>query len=190
MRVAELPVAGLHNAANAMAALALCGAIGIKIHPLLQALRNFRGLRHRVEKVAEIAGVTYFDDSKGTNVGATLAAINGLGGAGSKVVIILGGEGKGQDFSPLKAALGMYGRAVVLIGRDAETIAAAIEGAGVVMQRCSDMEKAVRWCAAQAQAGDVVLLSPACASLDMYRNYAQRGDVFAAAVAALKGESV
>lgn len=191
LRVSELPVAGLHNAANAMAAMALCGAIGIQIFPLLLALKNFKGLPHRVEKVAEIGGVSYYDDSKGTNVGATLAAINGLGGVstgGSKVVIILGGDGKGQDFSPLKAALAAHGRAVALIGRDAENIAAAIDGGALPLQRCADMDEAVRWCATQAQAGDVVLLSPACASLDMYRNYAHRADVFVAAVRALEGK--
>ena len=186
-------MAGLHNAANAMAAMALCGAIGIQIFPLLLALKNFKGLPHRVEKVAEIGGVTYFDDSKGTNVGATLAAINGLGAvatSGGKVVIILGGDGKGQDFKPLKAALAAHGRAVALIGRDAENIAAAIAGCALPLQRCADMYAAVRWCAAQAQAGDTVLLSPACASLDMYRNYAQRAEVFVAAVRALEGKGV
>lgn len=193
LRTDELPVDGLHNAANAMAAMALCGAIGIQVYPLLLALKNFKGLSHRVEKIAEIDGVTFYDDSKGTNVGATLAAINGLGGAGRtgrKIVIILGGDGKGQDFSPLKAALAAHGRAVALIGRDAESIAAAIAGGALPLQRCADMVEAVRWCAAQAQPGDAVLLSPACASLDMYRNYAHRAEVFVDAVRALEGKGV
>ncbi len=182
LRLDELPVAGLHNAANAMAAMALCGAIGIQIYPLLLALKNFRGLPHRVEKVASIGGVDYYDDSKGTNVGATLAALQGLG---RKVAIILGGDGKGQDFSPLAAALARHARSVALIGRDAPAIAAAIADCGVPQRHCADMDDAVRWSAAQAQAGDAVLLSPACASLDMYRNYAHRAEVFVAAVNAL-----
>jgi UDP-N-acetylmuramoylalanine--D-glutamate ligase len=190
LRISELPVAGLHNVANAMAAMALCGAIGVQVYPLLLALKNFKGLPHRVEKVAEIDSVNFYDDSKGTNVGATLAAINGLGGVGGKVVVILGGEGKGQDFLPLKGALAAHGRAVALIGRDAETIAVAIDGCAVPLQRCGDMEEAVRWCAAQARPGDAVLLSPACASFDMYRNYAQRGETFVAAVRALEGKGV
>lgn len=179
LRVSELPVAGLHNALNAMAAMALCGVIGLQIYPLLLALKNFRGLPHRVEKVAEIDGVDYYDDSKGTNVGATLAALQGLG---RPVAIILGGDGKGQDFSPLKAALSAHARAVALIGRDAVQIAAAIENCGVPIRHCADMSEAVRWCATQAQRGDAVLLSPACASLDMYRNYAHRAEVFVAAL--------
>lgn len=193
LRLSELPVAGLHNAANAMAAMALCGAIGVQIYPLLLALKNFKGLPHRVEKIAEINGVSYFDDSKGTNVGATLAAINGLGQAGGaaatgRLVVILGGEGKGQDFKPLKSALAAHGRAFALIGRDAEAIADAVAGCKLPMQRCADMDEAVRWCAGQAQSGDSVLLSPACASFDMYQNYAQRAAVFVAAVRALEGK--
>ncbi|MGE5385927.1 MAG: UDP-N-acetylmuramoyl-L-alanine--D-glutamate ligase [Betaproteobacteria bacterium] len=174
-----LPLAGLHNAANVMAALALCEAVGVEPARLLPALKTFHGLPHRVEKVAEIGGVVYIDDSKGTNVGATLAAIAGLG---RPVAIVLGGDGKGQDFSPLAPALKAYGRAVALIGRDADRIAEAIGGCDLPMQRCADMPAAVRWLAGQAKAGDCVLLSPACASLDMYRNYAHRADAFIAAV--------
>lgn len=175
----ELPLAGLHNAANAMAALALCEAVGVAPARVLDALRGFKGLPHRVELVAEIAGVRYVDDSKGTNVGATLAAIAGLG---RPVAIVLGGDGKGQDFVPLKAALQQHGRAVALIGRDAPAIEAAIEGCGLPVRRVADMGEAVRWLAGQARAGDCVLLSPACASLDMYRNYAHRAQAFIDAV--------
>jgi len=181
--VDALKLAGLHNAANAMAALALCDAIGVVPARLVEPLKSFAGLPHRVETVVEIAGVIYVDDSKGTNVGATLAAIEGLG---RKVAIVLGGDGKGQDFSPLKAALARHGRAVALIGRDAAAIEAAITGCAVPMQRCADMAAAVRWLAAQVKPGDCVLLSPACASLDMYRNYAHRAEAFIAAVKGLQ----
>ncbi len=180
--VDALKLAGLHNVANAMAALALCDAIGVAPERLVEPLKSFAGLPHRVETVAEINGVLYVDDSKGTNVGATLAAIEGMG---RKVAIVLGGEGKGQDFSPLKAALEKHGRAVALIGRDAAAIGMALEGSGVPTRIVGDMNDAVRWLAAQAQSGDCVLLSPACASLDMYRNYAQRAEAFIAAVKGL-----
>ena len=180
--LAELRLAGLHNAANAMAALALCDAVGVVPGRVIAALKSFHGLPHRVETVAEIAGVRYVDDSKGTNVGATLAAIEGMG---CKVAVVLGGDGKGQDFAPLKAALSAHGRAAALIGRDAPAIEAAIAGAGIPVRRASDMEAAVRWLAAEARAGDCVLLSPACASLDMYRNYAHRAEAFVAAVKGL-----
>ncbi len=177
--VDALKLAGLHNAANAMAALALCDAIGVAPERLVEPLKSFAGLPHRVEQVAEIAGIVYVDDSKGTNVGATLAAIEGMG---RKVAIVLGGDGKGQDFSPLKVALQQHGRAVALIGRDAVIIGTAIEGCGLPTFMAGDMAAAVRWLAAQAKAGDCVLLSPACASLDMYRNYAQRAEAFITAV--------
>ncbi|MGB4468254.1 MAG: UDP-N-acetylmuramoyl-L-alanine--D-glutamate ligase [Azovibrio sp.] len=180
----ELPIAGLHNAANAMAALALCAAIGVEAERVLPALKTFKGLAHRVTPVAEIGGVRYVDDSKGTNVGATLAALAGMG---RPVAIILGGEGKGQDFSPLEPALERHGRAVALIGRDAPAIESAIAACGLPMQRFADMEGAVTWLAAQARPGDCVLLSPACASLDMYRNYAHRAEAFVAAVRKLEG---
>ena len=180
--VDALKLTGLHNAANAMAALALCEVIGIPAAKLLEPLKSFAGLPHRVEVVAEINGVVYVDDSKGTNVGATLAAIEGMG---RKVAIILGGEGKGQDFSPLKPALEQHGRAVALIGHDAAAIGMALEGSGVPTRILGDMEGAVRWLAGHAQAGDCVLLSPACASLDMYRNYAHRAQAFIAAVKGL-----
>ena len=184
--VSQLPFSGLHNAANAMAALALCAAIdahdGLDPVSLLPGLRQFKGLPHRVERVAEIAGVTYYDDSKGTNVGATVAALEGLG---RKVVVILGGDGKGQDFAPLKQAVARHGRAAVLIGRDGPKIGAAIAGCGVPVHAAADMEDAVRVAAQAAQAGDAVLLSPACASFDMFRNYEHRAQVFVAAVQGL-----
>ena len=179
---AELHLAGRHNAANAMAALALAEAVGADPVRMLEPLRGFRGLPHRVEPVAERAGVLYVDDSKGTNVGATLAAIAGMG---RKVAIILGGDGKGQDFSPLKAALADHGRAVALIGRDGDAIGAAIAGCGLPVAAFADMDGAVRWLASQAGPGDCVLLSPACASLDMYRNYAHRAQAFIDAVGGL-----
>ncbi len=181
--VDELQLTGLHNAANAMAALALCECVGVAPVRVLPALKAFKGLPHRVETVAEIGGVLYVDDSKGTNVGATLAAIEGLG---RKVAIVLGGDGKGQDFSPLKPALERHGRAVALIGRDAAAIGMALEGSGVPTRIVGDMADAVRWLAARAEAGDCVLLSPACASLDMYRNYAHRAQAFIDAVRELQ----
>ena len=184
--VESLPIAGLHNAANVMAALALGEAVGIAPQRLLAGLASFSGLAHRVERVAEVAGVTYFDDSKGTNVGATLAALQGMG---RKVAIILGGEGKGQDFSPLRLPLARHARAVALIGRDAQIIATAIQGCGVPTRFCADMNDAVRWCANQVQRGDVVLMSPACASFDMFRNYAHRAEVFVDAVRQLEREA-
>jgi UDP-N-acetylmuramoylalanine--D-glutamate ligase len=180
--VDALKLSGMHNAANAMAALALCEAAGVAPARLVAPLKSFTGLPHRVEMVAEIAGVRYIDDSKGTNVGATLAAIEGMG---RKVAIVLGGEGKGQDFRPLLPALEKHGRAVALIGRDAAAIEAAIFACGLPLRHCTDMDEAVRWLAGEALAGDCVLLSPACASLDMYRNYAQRAEAFIAAVQGL-----
>jgi UDP-N-acetylmuramoylalanine--D-glutamate ligase len=179
MGVSQLRVAGLHNAANALAALALTRAIDLPYPPLLQALAEFEGLPHRVQKVAEIGGVAFYDDSKGTNVGATVAALNGMR---QKVVLIAGGDGKGQDFTPLKPAVAARARAVVLIGRDRERIAQAIEGSGAPTQRARDMEEAVRMALAAAREGDAVLLSPACASFDMFRNYEHRAQVFVQAV--------
>ncbi len=179
LKASELQVTGLHNLANALAALALCRAIELPLPALLDALRGFRGLPHRVERVAEINGVIYFDDSKGTNVGATVAALQGLG---RKAVLIAGGEGKGQDFAPLKPAVTQHARAVVLIGRDAPLIAEDLDDCGVPVLHAKDMQDAVQQAALQARAGDAVLLSPACASFDMFRNYAHRAEVFVQAV--------
>ena len=184
MNASELQVSGLHNVANALAALALCRAIGLPLAPLLDALRAFKGLPHRMERVAEINGVTYYDDSKGTNVGATVAALQGLD---RKSVLIAGGDGKGQDFAPLKPVVAQRARAVVLIGRDADRIVAALEDCGVPVVYAHDMADAVRQSAALAQQGDAVLMSPACASFDMFRNYAHRAEVFIGAVHGLAG---
>ncbi|HUW25852.1 MAG TPA: UDP-N-acetylmuramoyl-L-alanine--D-glutamate ligase [Gallionella sp.] len=185
IKAGELQITGLHNIANALAALALCRAINLPLPLLLTALRSFRGLPHRVERVAEIDGVIWYDDSKGTNVGATKAALQGLG---RKAVLIAGGEGKGQDFAPLNPAVAQHARAVVLIGRDAPLIEAALHGCGVPLERAADMEGAVQQAARLAQNGDAVLLSPACASFDMFRNYAHRAEVFVAAVRGLARE--
>lgn len=188
MPLARLPINGLHNAANALAALALCAALGLPMDRLLAGLQTFRGLPHRVEYVAEVNRVRYYDDSKGTNVGATLAALEGqLAGPDHKVVLIAGGDGKGQDFSPLRPAVASSARAVVLIGRDAGKLEAALEGCGVPLQTAVDLPSAVQLAAELAEPGDVVLLSPACASLDMFRNYAHRAEVFIAAVRELQG---
>jgi UDP-N-acetylmuramoylalanine--D-glutamate ligase len=178
----EMKLAGLHNAANALAALALCRGLGLPLAPLLQALREFKGLPHRVELVGEAQGVRWYDDSKGTNVGSTVAALAGLAQSGAKVVLIAGGEGKGQDFSPLKNAVASAARALVLIGRDAPLIEAAVGGAGVPLLRAASMEEAVALAGESARSGDAVLLSPACASFDMFRDYRHRGEVFRLAV--------
>jgi UDP-N-acetylmuramoylalanine--D-glutamate ligase len=193
-----LHIRGLHNASNALAALALCRAIGLPFAPLLHGLREYRGEPHRVEPVAAIDGVDYYDDSKGTNVGATVAALNGLGkafGAGSqqRIVLIAGGDGKGQDFEPLAEPVSRYVRAVLLIGRDAPKLRSAIEPAGVDLTDCASLPEAVQRAAQLAQAGDAVLLSPACASLDMFTNYAHRAQVFVDAVreiALAKGQDI
>jgi UDP-N-acetylmuramoylalanine--D-glutamate ligase len=180
-----LRIRGQHNAVNALAAVALCRAIGLPLAPLLHGLREYRGEPHRVELVANVGGVDYYDDSKGTNVGAAVAALNGLGleqSGASRLVLIAGGDGKGQDFSPLAEPVAKYVRAVLLIGKDAPAIRSAIEQSGVGMTDCATLEEAVQKAAELAQAGDAVLLSPACASLDMFRNYAHRAQVFVDAV--------
>jgi UDP-N-acetylmuramoylalanine--D-glutamate ligase len=182
MEASELAVTGRHNATNALAALALSRALALPLEPLLEALREFRGLPHRMEKVAVMEDVTFYDDSKGTNVGATVAALNGLS---QTVVLIAGGDGKGQDFSPLAGPVARHARAVVLIGRDAKNMAAALERGGVPLYFASNMEEAVQQGFALSKQGDAVLLSPACASLDMFRNYVHRSEVFVAAVRAL-----
>ena len=189
-----LRIRGRHNAANALAALALATAIGCPLSHLLHGLREYHGEPHRVEFIASVGGVEAFDDSKGTNVGATVAALIGLGAdkAPAKLVVILGGDGKGQDFSPLAAPTAVYVRAVALIGRDAEAIDAVLAAdagaAAVPRQRHASLEAAVAWCFEQARPGDAVLLSPACASLDMFRNYGHRAEVFVAAVQSLAAD--
>lgn len=184
MAVSELPLAGLHNAANALAAHALAHAIGAPDEALARALRSFRGLPHRMQRVAEHEGVLFLDDSKGTNVGATVAALAGMR---QPVVLIAGGDGKGQDFSPLAPAVKARARAVVLIGRDAEQLARAIAASGVPLERAAGMDEAVQAAFRASRAGDAVLLSPACASYDMFRNYVHRAEVFVAAVRRLAG---
>ena len=199
-----LRIRGRHNASNALAALALATAVGLPLAPMLHGLREYRGEPHRVEVVANVAGIDAIDDSKGTNVGATVAALLGLGAdlSGGKLVVILGGDGKGQDFKPLAEPVGRFARAVALIGRDAEAIGQALAGGdGLIdplgeplpLQRHDTLEQATRWSFEQARAGDAVLLSPACASLDMFRNYAHRAEVFIDTVreiAADRGEVV
>jgi UDP-N-acetylmuramoylalanine--D-glutamate ligase len=183
-----LRVRGRHNAANALAALALATALDCPLAPMLHGLREYAGEPHRVQPIGQVGEVEAFDDSKGTNVGATVAALEGLGAdrAPAKLVLILGGDGKGQDFTPLTAPLAQHARAVATIGRDAVAIEAVVQG--LPCQRHDSLPAAVAWCFQQAQAGDAVLLSPACASLDMFSNYAHRAQVFADAVKALAAE--
>ena len=188
-----LRIRGRHNAANALAALALATAAGLPLAPMLHGLREYRGEPHRVEYLLTVGGVDAYDDSKGTNVGATVAALTGLGPdkAPNKLVVILGGDGKGQDFSPLTAAVADHVRAVALIGRDARAIGAVLASLaadGLPVKSHDSLEAATRWCFEQARSGDAVLLSPACASLDMFRNYAHRAQVFADTVSAMASE--
>ncbi|MDB5955664.1 UDP-N-acetylmuramoyl-L-alanine--D-glutamate ligase [Ramlibacter sp.] len=183
-----LRIRGRHNAINALAALALAAAAGCQLGPMLYGLRDYRGEPHRVEPVGIVNGVEYFDDSKGTNVGATVAALQGLG-AERKLVVILGGDGKGQDFAPLAAPVARFARAAVLIGRDGPLVRAALQGTGVPLLDAGTMAEAVQVATQRAHAGDAVLMSPACASFDMFRNYAHRAEVFQAAVHALAAEA-
>ena len=177
-----LRIRGRHNALNALAALALASVASSSLAPMLHALRDYRGEPHRVELVGVVDGIEYFDDSKGTNVGATVAALDGLGQE-RKLIVILGGDGKGQDFAPLERPVAEHARAVVLIGRDALLLKAQLSGTGVPLLAADSMPAAVDLAARRAQAGDAVLLSPACASFDMYRNYGHRAEAFRAAVA-------
>lgn len=200
MPVDALKIRGQHNALNALAALALCRSIELPLAPLLHGLREYQGEAHRVEMIASIAGVEYYDDSKGTNVGATIAALNGLGAyqaseaSGNKqIVLIAGGEGKGQNFMPLAEPVAKYVRAVYLIGKDAQSLQATLAETGVPQTLCPTLEAAVEAAAGYAEAGNIVLLSPACASLDMFRNYAHRAQVFADTVREIglsKGEFI
>jgi len=183
-----LRIRGRHNALNALAALALCSSAGCALGPLLYGLRDYRGEPHRVTPVAVLDGVEYFDDSKGTNVGATVAALKGLGQE-RRLVVILGGLGKGQDFSPLVEPVARYARAVVLIGRDAAQIRAALADTGVTLVDAVSMAQAVQTARGLARPGDAVLMSPACASLDMFDNYEHRARAFVAAVHALAADA-
>ena len=182
MAAAEIPLQGSHNAANVLAALALCESIGLARPVLLEGVRSFRGLPHRVEKVAEKNGVLFIDDSKGTNVGATCAAIAGLD---APIVLMAGGQGKGQDFTPLRDALAGKVRGVVLIGADAAQVGRDLAGCGVEPEYFDNLPDATRRAYALAQPGDIVLLSPACASYDMFKGYAHRAQVFVETVQGL-----
>ena len=194
-----LRIRGRHNASNALAALSLTTAIGLPLAPILHGLREYRGEPHRVELVCTVGGVDAIDDSKGTNVGATVAALTGLGSdlSPGKLVVILGGDGKGQDFAPLREPVSRHARAVALIGRDAAAIAQALNAGGeltdpagtpIAIGTHATLEDATRWCFTQALPGDAVLLSPACASLDMFRNYAHRAEVFIDTVRAVQAD--
>lgn len=184
-----LHIRGRHNSMNALAALALIYAAGLPISDALRALAQYRGEPHRVEYVMTVNGVDYIDDSKGTNVGATVAALEGLGANGTKLVVILGGDGKGQDFSPIADSMGKHARAAVLIGRDAPLIEKALQGAEYPIIHAKDMPQAVQKASELAQPHDCVLLSPACASWDMFKDYAQRSAIFIASAKALAGDT-
>ncbi|MDD2049145.1 UDP-N-acetylmuramoyl-L-alanine--D-glutamate ligase [Pseudomonas putida] len=185
MPVRELKIRGSHNQSNALAALALGHAVGLPMDAMLSSLRTFAGLAHRCQWLRERDGVNWYDDSKATNVGAALAAIEGLGAdIDGKLVLVAGGDGKGADFSALRAPVAAHCRAVVLLGRDAERLAEAL-GDSVPLIRVKTLDEAVQQCAELAQPGDAVLLSPACASLDMFKNFEERGRLFAQAVGGL-----
>jgi UDP-N-acetylmuramoylalanine--D-glutamate ligase len=179
LAVSEMKMPGRHNWSNALASLALGEAAGLDMSAMLQVLRDFPGLPHRCQWVAKQHDVNFYEDSKGTNVGATLAALEGM--PGEKVVLIAGGQGKGQDFAPLRPAVAGRARAVVLIGEDAPLIEQSLAGAAPLVM-ATDMDDAVARARRLAQPGDAVLLSPACASFDMFRNYVHRGEMFVAAV--------
>jgi UDP-N-acetylmuramoylalanine--D-glutamate ligase len=177
-----LKIRGTHNALNALAAVALCRAINLPMAPLLHGLREYTGEPHRVQFIAKIKDVNYYDDSKGTNVHATVAAINGLTEPHAKILLIAGGLGKGQNFSALHEPVRKFVSAVFLIGQATEEIASALVGSGAELIRCTSLEHAVSNAALKADAGDIVLLSPACASWDMFQSYEHRAQVFADAV--------
>lgn len=183
--VDKLKIPGLHNQANALAALALGTAAGLPMPAMLQALQNFAGLPHRCQWVADTYEVHWYNDSKATNIGATLAAIEGLASDEHKLILIAGGDGKGADFGELADAVSQHCRALVLLGRDAELIRSALAATGVFAIRVANLDEAVKAAVELAQAGDSVLLAPACASLDMFRNFEERGEQFVRAVEAL-----
>lgn len=188
IKSSDLYIQGMHNVANALACLALGEAIGLPMESMLETLKHFKGLEHRCEYVKTVHDVRYYNDSKGTNVGATLAAIDGLGAAievkKGKVALILGGQGKGQDFTPLRSSIEKYAKVVVLIGEDAPVIEQAIQGATKILHAAT-LKEAVELCQRETQAEDVVLLSPACASFDMFKSYNDRGQQFVACVNSL-----
>ncbi|MFT4020030.1 MAG: UDP-N-acetylmuramoyl-L-alanine--D-glutamate ligase [Acinetobacter sp.] len=189
LKSTELYIQGTHNVANALACLALGEAIGLPLESMLETLKTFKGLEHRCEYVAALNDVRYYNDSKGTNIGATLAAIDGLGAAieaeRGKVVIILGGQGKGQDFTALRDSLQKYVKVAVVLGEDARLIEQAIQGTTQILH-ADTLQHAVTICQQQSQPKDVVLLSPACASFDMFKGYSDRGHQFVACVQALQ----
>lgn len=185
MPTEALQVVGLHNASNALAALALCQGLGMPMAKLLHGLRSYQGEPHRVQHVVQIDGVDYFDDSKGTNVGATVAALNGLA---KPTVLIAGGDGKGQDFAPLVQPVSSYCKHVILIGKDADNIMSALASTQIPCEKAATLELAVQMAASKAREGDCVLLSPACASLDMFKNYVHRAEVFVDAVRAIAAD--
>lgn len=188
MPVSELQIFGDHNVANALACLALGEAVGLPMDAMLNTLRSFTGLKHRCQRVAMHNGIGWYNDSKGTNVGATLAAINGLGAAISgKILLIAGGVGKGQDFTPLSPAMAQFGKALLLIGEDAPVIDLAI-AAALPRHHCISLDEAIAKALSMAKPGDAVLLSPACASFDMFKHYEDRGDQFVAGVRRLVEE--
>ena len=184
--VGDLALVGRHNAQNALAALALVSAVAKLDRAVMSALAGFAGLPHRMQRIAETGGIVFVDDSKGTTVAATRAALEGID---RPVVLIAGGEGKGQDFAPLKPAVDAHCRAVLLIGRDAPAIERALLGSPAAVERCGTLDAAVARAVALARAGEVVLLSPACASLDQFANYVERGERFATLVRTLAGEA-
>ncbi|MDO7216822.1 UDP-N-acetylmuramoyl-L-alanine--D-glutamate ligase [Acinetobacter nosocomialis] len=188
IKSSDLYIQGMHNVANALACLALGEAIGLPMESMLETLKHFKGLEHRCEYVKTVHDVRYYNDSKGTNVGATLAAIDGLGAAievkKGKVALILGGQGKGQDFTPLRSSIEKYAKVVILIGEDAPVIEQAIQGATKILHAAT-LKEAVEICQRETQAEDVVLLSPACASFDMFKSYNDRGQQFVACVNSL-----
>ncbi|MBP6190367.1 MAG: UDP-N-acetylmuramoyl-L-alanine--D-glutamate ligase, partial [Acinetobacter sp.] len=189
IKTSDLYIQGMHNVANALACIALGEAVGLPLQSMLNTLKHFKGLEHRCEYVQTIANVRYYNDSKGTNVGATLAAIDGLGAAiavkQGKLALILGGQGKGQDFKPLRTAIQKYVKAVILIGEDAALIEQAIQGSTTILH-ANSLKDAVDLAQQATQAEDVVLLSPACASFDMFKSYNDRGQQFVACVNALQ----
>ncbi|MEC8568207.1 MAG: cyanophycin synthetase, partial [Pseudomonadota bacterium] len=188
LKTSEMYIQGMHNVANALACLALGEAVGLDMQSMLNTLKTFKGLEHRCEFVKTVDNVRYYNDSKGTNVGATLAAIDGLGAAievkKGKLALILGGQGKGQDFRPLRDAIQKYVKNVILIGEDAAIIEQAIQGTTII-QHADTLKAAVELAQTVTQAEDVVLLSPACASFDMFKSYNDRGHQFVACVNAL-----
>jgi len=188
LKSSEMYIQGTHNVANALACLALGEAIGLPMDKMLETLKTFKGLEHRCEFVKEVNGVRYYNDSKGTNIGATLAALDGLGAAieaqGGQVAIILGGQGKGQDFTALRESLQKYAKVAVLMGEDRSIIENAIAGTTTLLHAAS-LQQAVELCQQHTHAQDVVLLSPACASFDMFTGYPERGHRFVEYVNAL-----